>query len=222
MGLSGPSSAVRGGVIGNLVSLRIRNNGPVDASIGFSVGFYISTDPVITTSDQLLIGGREFVAYLRAGQETPVPLYGGARVPTNSPIGNVFLGVIVDEFGAVVEGDETDNTAAMPIMITATGDVATKPKPEGRSLTSVIISGQECDCAFDGADGYGDLTLKFQTQDIVDALGPVAPGDVKVLTITGALLDGTPFEASDCVVIVGGKKDGQLTEQGRIGTVSVR
>ncbi|MCK5606888.1 hypothetical protein KAR91_33610, partial [Candidatus Pacearchaeota archaeon] len=74
-------------------------------------------------------------------------------------------------------------------------------------VSAPVDTGDECDCTEEGPDSYDDLTLKFSTQEIVAAIGPVSPGDEKVFTITGTLLDGTPFEASDCVVVVGGKKD---------------
>jgi hypothetical protein len=61
-----------------------------------------------------------------------------------------------------------------------------------------------CECTTAGPDGYTDLTLKFQKSEIVAALGAAAPGNVIPLTLTGELNDGTPFEAVDCVAIVGG------------------
>jgi len=64
-----------------------------------------------------------------------------------------------------------------------------------------VTGGEQCECTTDGPDGFDDLTLKFDAQDIVDALGPVSNGDELELTITGSLLDGTPFEGSDCVII---------------------
>jgi len=64
----------------------------------------------------------------------------------------------------------------------------------------------ECDCTEEGTDGFDDLSLKFDTQDIVTALGAVNDGDVVVLTLTGELSDGTPIEGADCVVI---KKKGK-------------
>lgn len=200
---TGPSSAIRGGVIGGMISLRIRNSGPVDVNSWFFVGFYISTDPVITTADRLLVGGRESVQSILAGQEKAVPLYSGARVATDSPAGNVYLGVIIDEFNAVAESDETDNTAALPITITGSGDVSFKLDPEGHSNTSAAIQAEECDCYSDGPDGIDDLTLKFRTQDVVDVLGALSRGESVQLTITGQLLDGTSFEGVDCVVGVG-------------------
>lgn len=68
------------------------------------------------------------------------------------------------------------------------------------------FGGQLCGCSTVGPDGFGDLTLKFETQDIFNALGPM-PGGERVLTLTGTLLDGTPIEGQDCVVIIrGGRK----------------
>lgn len=73
-------------------------------------------------------------------------------------------------------------------------------------VSTPAADGDECDCTEDGPDGYEDLTLKFETQDIISAIGPVTSGDVKELTITGFLLDGTRFESRDCVIVVGGKE----------------
>ncbi|MBW8050131.1 MAG: T9SS type A sorting domain-containing protein [Cytophagales bacterium] len=75
--------------------------------------------------------------------------------------------------------------------------------------TPVVNKVDVCDCTTGGADGFDDLTLKFKTQDIVSTLGPVSGGDTIVLTITGILLDSTPFDASDCIIItpVGGGND---------------
>jgi hypothetical protein len=52
-----------------------------------------------------------------------------------------------------------------------------------------------------------DLTLKFQKSEIIAVLGAVGSGDVIPLTLTGQLNDGTPFEAVDCVTIVGGRAE---------------
>ena len=63
---------------------------------------------------------------------------------------------------------------------------------------STPYTGEVCGCNAMGGDGLTDLTLKFRTQDIVAALG-----DETMVTLTGYLLDGTPFEATDCIVRVG-------------------
>lgn len=69
--------------------------------------------------------------------------------------------------------------------------------------TPVGEDAEECECNTLGADGYPDLTLKFDKGLIVEALGEVYDGDVVALTITGELSNGTAFEGTDCVVIRG-------------------
>ena len=71
--------------------------------------------------------------------------------------------------------------------------------------TPVSNRADDCDCTTEGPDGYLDLVLKFDTQEIVAALGGVYDGDVFLLTITGEALDGTPIEGTDCVVIIAKK-----------------
>lgn len=61
----------------------------------------------------------------------------------------------------------------------------------------------ECECTTLGPDGYMDLTLKFTVREISAVLASASPGDLVELTLTGTLLDGTPFEATDCVRIIG-------------------
>lgn len=45
------------------------------------------------------------------------------------------------------------------------------------------------DCISEGLDGYLDLVLKFDIQEIVAALGGVYDGDEPLLTLTGEDLD---------------------------------
>jgi len=65
------------------------------------------------------------------------------------------------------------------------------------------------DCTAEGPDGVLDLTLKFDSQAVVAALGPVTDGEVRVLQLTGNLLDGTAIVGEDVVVIL--KKGKQST-----------
>jgi hypothetical protein len=62
------------------------------------------------------------------------------------------------------------------------------------------FAGDLCGCTEAGPDGFLDLTLKFKSQDVVDAI--VQRGD-RMLTLTGTLLDGTKIEGQDCMIIVG-------------------
>jgi hypothetical protein len=59
-------------------------------------------------------------------------------------------------------------------------------------------------CTEEGPDGYLDLTLKFDKQEVVEAIGEVNDGDVIVLTLTGNLLEehgGTPIIGEDIIII---------------------
>ncbi|UCG93065.1 MAG: T9SS type A sorting domain-containing protein [candidate division WOR-3 bacterium] len=69
--------------------------------------------------------------------------------------------------------------------------------------TPVVIE-DPCDCTDEGPDGFDDFTFKFDMQEIVAALGEVHDGDIRILTITGELTNGTQFEGEDCVVIIAG------------------
>ena len=58
------------------------------------------------------------------------------------------------------------------------------------------------DCTAAGPDGFLDLTLKFDAQAIVATLGAVTDGEVRVLQLTGQLLDGTAITGADVVRIL--------------------
>jgi hypothetical protein len=58
------------------------------------------------------------------------------------------------------------------------------------------------DCNDYGPDGFEDLTLKFDTQQIVEALGDVQDGEEVVLTLTGLLKDGTEIKGEDILIIL--------------------
>ena len=52
-----------------------------------------------------------------------------------------------------------------------------------------------------GPDGYADITLKFNLQDIASLLAGNAVGDVVKLSVTGKLLDGTDIVGEDIIII---------------------
>ena len=71
--------------------------------------------------------------------------------------------------------------------------------------TPVPDLGDICECTTAGPDGFIDLTLKFNVQEIVAALGEVNDGIELELTLTGALYEAfsaTPIQGKDCIVII--------------------
>jgi hypothetical protein len=68
--------------------------------------------------------------------------------------------------------------------------------------TPLLDEQDECDSASVGEDGFDDLTVVLDTQEVVSALGEVADGDELVLTLTGESSDGRPVEGKDRITIL--------------------
>jgi hypothetical protein len=81
----------------------------------------------------------------------------------------------------------------------------------------------DCACTTEGADGYNDVTLKFDKQSIVDALGEVYDGEVIPLTLTCELVHGEPIQGVDCVIIRGDTRGleqvSSTTDDSRLATL---
>jgi hypothetical protein len=91
------------------------------------VGFYISTDPVITTNDIALFGANVSAGTLgTAGGTTTLPYIGGLR-PHLAP-GIYYIGAIIDDANIVDEGtNENNNFGSNPIVIEPTIEFETLP-----------------------------------------------------------------------------------------------
>ena len=57
------------------------------------------------------------------------------------------------------------------------------------------------ECTTLGPDGFKDLTLKFDAQAIVKALGPVVDNQCIVLPLKGKMIDGWKIVGEDVVII---------------------
>ncbi len=81
----------------------------------------------------------------------------------------------------------------------------------------------DCNCIEAGPDGLLDLTLKFATQAIIEAIGDVDDGDIVTLELTGILYDPipheTPIEGSDCILIKGKYKAHNKADVNKDGVV---
>jgi len=85
--------------------------------------------------------------------------------------------------------------AGVPAQRSSIEDVATPFSPyTGKSSAT--------DCTGAGADGVPDLSLKFDNQAVMSAIGPLAKGQVVVVHLTGKLKDGTPIAGEDVAMVV--------------------
>jgi len=88
-------------------------------------------------------------------------------------------------------------------------------------VAAPLSDANECECSKEGPDGFLDLTLKFETQKILEAIGEVDHGDELVLALTGVLSDETPVNGSDCIVIRGRHKPLNRADFNGDGTVDM-
>jgi hypothetical protein len=79
-------------------------------------------------------------------------------------------------------------------------------------VTTPVAEGP-CNATTLGADGFTDLTFKFDNQELVTVLGEVNDGDELVLTITGSLLNGQPIQGEDCIRIKANEKKSAKIEK---------
>ena len=57
-------------------------------------------------------------------------------------------------------------------------------------------------CTTEGPDGYLDLTLKFEQEEVTAMLGDVNHDEVLKLVVEGELFDGTPIIGEDIIQII--------------------
>ncbi len=83
------------------------------------------------------------------------------------------------------------------------GEAIAPTQKKYKDLASPFV-GELCGCHKLGKDGTVDLRMKFKTRDLVEALAleDLSRGSTVELVLTGALNDGTPISATDCIRIV--------------------
>lgn len=108
---------------------------------------------------------------------------------------------------AILGTEDFDVTDIDPETITLAGAAQPLRWSFDDVATPVGPDPEPCECNELGSDGYMDMTLKFATQDVVAAIGPVSDGDEVSLALTAALWDGTAIELHDCVWIVDKTRD---------------
>ena len=111
---------------------------------------------------------------------------------------------------AVLGTEDFDVTTIDPetISLTREGfeDVGVAPIRWSYEDVATPFEGELCDCHDLNGDGILDLTLKFDTQELVETLGLSGEaGDTTRLTLTGNLKEeegGTPIEGEDCIWVL--------------------
>lgn len=105
---------------------------------------------------------------------------------------------------AILGTDELDVTTIDPASVRLEGVAPLRWSIKDVATPFNGVSNDDClDCTKDGPDGWDDLTLKFDAQEVVTALGEVE--DCLVLTLTGELKEeygGTFFVGEDVVAIL--------------------
>ena len=124
---------------------------------------------------------------------------------------------------AILGSADLDVTTIDPTSILLSG-----VQPIRSSLEDVgapLVDANDCDCTELGPDGILDLTLKFDTQKIVETFDEVEHGDIRELQLTGILYDPapyeTPIEGADCIVIKGKHKPINKADVNRDGLVNM-
>jgi hypothetical protein len=77
----------------------------------------------------------------------------------------------------------------------AYSDVATPYEP----IVDKPLESEACNTL--ESDGFMDLTIRFNAQDVIQALGDVSRDDVIKVKVKGQLMDGTDFEGEDIIII---------------------
>jgi hypothetical protein len=110
---------------------------------------------------------------------------------------------------AVLGMADFDVTMIDPKTVTLEGVAALRSALEdvGTPYEPLVGKTDPYHCTALGPDGYLDMTFKFDTEEVVAALGTVKDGEVRVLQLRGKLLDGTEISGEDVVTILSkGKK----------------
>ncbi|MEK7209017.1 MAG: CARDB domain-containing protein, partial [Patescibacteria group bacterium] len=110
-----PTSILAGGTV-TLPALTVKNQGNTDAG-PFFLGFYLSSDSIITSGDTSLdhsyFNGLAGLASFPMG--SPI-----ITIPAATPAGRYYIGLLADEYGTVTEFDENNNYKSTVLTVTDT------------------------------------------------------------------------------------------------------
>lgn len=220
--VSAPPSACLGEDLAPTSSVTIVNRGSEDITDTIHVAWYLSSDDVLDAGDTLLVGGRDQVEGLGAGEEVAVELH-ALELPEDTAPGSHYLLVVVDDTNAVDESDEANNVVALPLSVVScapecTGSSPTQPDERVEAIAigpagEVYVAGTRAsvnEFARDGVDGFlrrmdpSATSVVWETVidhcywDSIFAVGVSANGDP---VVSGATRVG-PFAETDTDIVV--------------------
>lgn len=187
-----PYRAYPSQAIGSSMYLRVINSGTATAHCRdgyFFVGFYLSRNRTLDSSDTLLLGGRESVTTpMGVNQIKTVSIYSGMSIPSGTAYGTYYLLAVIDETGKISESSETNNIAYRRISI-----VPKKADLYGYSFSapSSATAGQQI-----GAD----MALKVRNSGFISATAPAGYFFVGFFLSTNST-----YDSSD-VLLLGGRE----------------
>jgi len=150
LAVAGPKTASQQSII--TITDKVCNNGPGSAT-GFAVGFYLSTDQLLS-ADDIFIGARE-VASIASG-DCAVGMK-NVTVPAMVPGGSLYLLAFADYTGKLVETDKGNNVLA--------GEQITLPNPLLAPPASLTVPATNDSGSFQvyfGASNVGGVTYVLE------------------------------------------------------------
>ncbi len=128
------------------------------------------------------------------------------------PLVTIISGTIDIKPGSCKNPLNVKSNGVLPVVILGSADFdVAEIDPSSITLAGVAILRSAIEdvsvpsdsgCHIEGSDGYDDLVLKFDTQEIVAALGAVSDSDIITLILNGILHDGTEFSGEDHVTVL--------------------
>jgi hypothetical protein len=156
-----PPTAAPGETV-SLSAWTVKNQGNADSG-SFDNGFYLSTDPVITASDTYLDGNSSSNLAPGVQYDWDGPTL---TIPSGTPLGDYYIGILVDRTNEVSESDEDNNYVASPITVSAPSFAVTKVQCKSCSPSGTPTCPFTISYTFDiTTNGAGTVSYHFERSD---------------------------------------------------------
>jgi uncharacterized repeat protein (TIGR01451 family) len=189
--------------------------GTIPAGGSGAVTLEVQVDPMATPGSQIVN-----IAYITSDETGPTPTE--ARETTQVAGGAIMVYFDIKP-GSCPNPLNPKSNGVLPAAILGTADFDVRdidPSSVGLGREGIAgtvprlrwayedvatpFDGELCDCHELEMDGFEDLTLKFDIQEVVTTLDlNSVRGQPVVLTVTGTMMSGQPFSGEDCVKVKG-------------------